>query len=202
MVAGHVVTLSIYLSSELHASLYSLRRQYSDARRRERCPVGIIGGRIIDSACNISQFDSRPTRCCVVALHSLCLTFLEGPMSDQQAIGSNKPLPSLAGAAAASQPVTIWTRIADRFRFGKLLLVGAGLVGVFAVMFIVLGTLEVFKNRNYRAFLPGASVGQSEYPGDSWGTVSEGHFDLSGKGDGTYYGKWVRLYSPCPPPPP
>ncbi|KAL1933159.1 hypothetical protein VTP01DRAFT_8837 [Rhizomucor pusillus] len=116
-------------------------------------------------------------------------------MSDQQAIGSNKPLPSLAGAAAASQPVTIWTRIADRFRFGKLLLVGAGLVGVFAVMFIVLGTLEVFKNRNYRAFLPGASVGQSEYPGDSWGTVSEGHFDLSGKGDGTYYDPGVGLTS-------
>lgn len=107
-------------------------------------------------------------------------------MIEQQTVGSEKALPPLV----AAQPVTIWTRIADRFRFGKLLLVGAGLAGVLVVMFIVLDTLEVFENRNYRALLPGAgSVGQSEYPGDSWGTVSEGHFNLSGKGDGTYYGK-------------
>ncbi|KAI9318059.1 RlpA-like double-psi beta-barrel-protein domain-containing protein-containing protein [Dichotomocladium elegans] len=86
----------------------------------------------------------------------------------------------------AALPVTIWTRIVDRYRFGKLLLVGSGLFGVIAVMLIVLGTLDVFHNHRYRNTL-GVSIGTTKYEGDSWGTVSEDEFNLSGKGDGTYY---------------
>ena len=84
-------------------------------------------------------------------------------------------------------PSTIWTRIAEKYRFGKLLLVGGGLFGIFAVMLIVLGTLDVFRNRSYRSKL-GISVGTSKYEGDSWGTATEDKFDMGGKGDGTYYG--------------
>ena len=86
-------------------------------------------------------------------------------------------------------PSTIWTRIADRYRFGKWLVVGAGLFGIIAVMFIVLGTLDVLRNRTYRSELGLGSVGKTKFDGESWGTASEGHFDMGGKGDGTYYGK-------------
>lgn len=88
-------------------------------------------------------------------------------------------------------PSTIWTRIIDRFRYGKLMLVGSGFVGVLAVMFIVLGSLDVFHNNRYRSALGlGPSSGDhSKFEGDSWGSVSADHFDLHGKGDGTYYGK-------------
>lgn len=88
-------------------------------------------------------------------------------------------------------PSTIWTRIIDRFRYGKLMIVGSGFAGVLAVMFIVLGSLDVFHNNRYRSALGlGPSSGaHSKYEGDSWGSVSADHFDLHGKGDGTYYGK-------------
>ncbi|KAI9493637.1 RlpA-like double-psi beta-barrel-protein domain-containing protein-containing protein [Zychaea mexicana] len=89
-------------------------------------------------------------------------------------------------------PTTIWTRFVDRYRFGKLILVGAGMFGVIAVMLIVLGTLDVLRNRTYRSTL-GISVGGTKYEGDSWGTVSAGHFDMGGKGDGTYYDPGVGI---------
>ncbi|KAI9274735.1 RlpA-like double-psi beta-barrel-protein domain-containing protein-containing protein [Phascolomyces articulosus] len=89
-------------------------------------------------------------------------------------------------------PSTIWTRIADRYRFGKWLIVGAGIFGIIAVMFIVLGTLDVLRNRTYRNEL-GWSVGKTKYEGDSWGTATAGHFDMGGKGDGTYYDPGIGI---------
>ncbi|KAI7860839.1 RlpA-like double-psi beta-barrel-protein domain-containing protein-containing protein [Circinella umbellata] len=101
---------------------------------------------------------------------------------------NEKELPALL-------PSTIWTRIADRYRFGKWLVVGAGLFGIFAVMFIVLGTLDVLRNRKYRSELGLGSVGKTKYDGESWGTAAEGHFDMGGKGDGTYYDPGVGILS-------
>lgn len=86
-------------------------------------------------------------------------------------------------------PNTIWTRFAAKYRFGKALLVTGGMTGVFVIMFIVLGSLNVFTNSTYRGLAGIPSVGSSKYDGDSWGTATEGHFDMGGKGDGTYYGK-------------
>lgn len=86
-------------------------------------------------------------------------------------------------------PNTIWTRFIEKHRFGKEILVGAGMTGVFIIMFIVLGTLGVFKNAEYRGLAGIPSVGTTKYNGDSWGTSTPGHFDMGGKGDGTYYGK-------------
>jgi hypothetical protein len=85
-------------------------------------------------------------------------------------------------------PPTIWTKFNSRFKYGQYILVGAGLLGVFVIMFIVLGTLHVFKNQRYRDELGMTSVGSTKYKGDSWGTATEGHFDMGGTGDGTYYG--------------
>jgi hypothetical protein len=105
---------------------------------------------------------------------------------------------SLAGPPAASttprwlieeQPDTVWTRFIAKYRFGKAILVASGVTGVFVVMFIVLGALGVFKNAEYRGMAGIPSVGSSKYEGDSWGTATEGHFSMGGKGDGTYYGK-------------
>ncbi|KAI9316646.1 hypothetical protein BX666DRAFT_2027478 [Dichotomocladium elegans] len=95
--------------------------------------------------------------------------------------------------AATTGPSTIWTRIAARYRFGKQLLVGAGICGVIAVMFIVIGTLDVFSNQKYQAAIGSVSIGETLYPGNSWGTVSEGFFNLSGEGDGTYYDPGVGV---------
>lgn len=92
-------------------------------------------------------------------------------------------------ALEPAEPSTIWTRFTHRYRFGKLILAGVGLTGVIAVVLLVLGTLDVFHNPRYQSIIGAGSIGQTKYPGDSWGTVSEGHFNLSGKGDGTYYGK-------------
>ncbi|KAI8138615.1 RlpA-like double-psi beta-barrel-protein domain-containing protein-containing protein [Fennellomyces sp. T-0311] len=89
-------------------------------------------------------------------------------------------------------PSTIWTRIVDKYRFGKLMLVGGGLFGIIAVMFIVLGTLDVLRNRTYRSNL-GISVGKSKYEGDSWGTATSDKFDMGGKGDGTYYDPGIGI---------
>ncbi|KAI8978379.1 hypothetical protein BDB01DRAFT_726295 [Pilobolus umbonatus] len=84
-------------------------------------------------------------------------------------------------------PPTIWTKFNARYRFGKWILVGLGLTGIIAVMFITLGVLDIFSNNRYRNQVPLTSIGKTVYDGDSWGTATEGHFDMGGKGDGTYY---------------
>ncbi|ORZ24152.1 RlpA-like double-psi beta-barrel-protein domain-containing protein-containing protein [Absidia repens] len=94
-----------------------------------------------------------------------------------------------------SDPDTIWTRIIARYRFGKGMLVGGGIAGVFVIMFIVLGSLGVFHNAEYRGMAGIVSVGSSKYDGDSWGTATEGHFNMGGKGDGTYYDPGVGITS-------
>ncbi|OBZ88586.1 hypothetical protein A0J61_03365 [Choanephora cucurbitarum] len=88
-------------------------------------------------------------------------------------------------------PPTIWTKFNDRFKFGKYILLGAGIFSIFLIMFIVLGTLGVFKNQRYRNELGISSIGHTKYPGDSWGEWSEG--SKGGKGDGTYYDPGVGL---------
>ncbi|KAF7729463.1 hypothetical protein EC973_004443 [Apophysomyces ossiformis] len=90
-------------------------------------------------------------------------------------------------------PQTIWTRIADKYRHGKLMLIGAGWTGILIVTLVVLGTLGVFRNQVYRDKLGLPSVGKTKYPGESTGTATPGHFDMSGKGDGTYYDPGVGL---------
>ncbi|KAI8073845.1 hypothetical protein BC940DRAFT_289345 [Gongronella butleri] len=98
--------------------------------------------------------------------------------------------PLLSGA-----PSTIWTRFVDKYRFGRAILVAAGLTGVFVIMFIILGSLGVFKNAEYRGLFGLPSVGSSKYEGDSWGTSEPGHFNMGGKGDGTYYDPGVGITS-------
>lgn len=83
-------------------------------------------------------------------------------------------------------PPTIWTKFNAKFRFGKLILLGSGIFGMFVIMFIVIGSLGVFKNTRYRSEA-GISIGTSKYPGTSSGDWAAG--DKSGSGDGTYYGK-------------
>ncbi|KAG0173623.1 hypothetical protein DFQ28_011115 [Apophysomyces sp. BC1034] len=90
-------------------------------------------------------------------------------------------------------PQTIWTRIIEKYRHGKLMLVAAGCAGVMLVMFVVLGTLGVFKNQVYRDKLGLPSIGKTRYEGESSGTATPGHFDMSGKGDGTYYDPGVGI---------
>ncbi|CAO3648562.1 unnamed protein product [Cunninghamella echinulata] len=92
-------------------------------------------------------------------------------------------------------PNTIWTRFIEKYRLGKGILVGSGMAGVFIIMFIVLGALGVFKNAEYRGLAGIPSVGTTKYEGDSWGTAAEGHFDMGGKGDGTYYDPGVGTTS-------
>lgn len=90
-------------------------------------------------------------------------------------------------------PPTVWSKFTDKHRFGKMLLLIAGAFGIFVVMFIVLGTLDVFHNNRYRAEVGVSSIGTTEYEGKSAGSWSDG--DKNGSGDGTYYGKIrFRLY--------
>ncbi|KAI8344388.1 hypothetical protein BC941DRAFT_447357 [Chlamydoabsidia padenii] len=93
------------------------------------------------------------------------------------------------------EPDTIWTRFIVKYRFGKAILVTGGITGVLVIMFIVLGILGVFKNAEYRGMAGIPSVGSSKYDGDSWGTATEGHFAMGGKGDGTYYDPGVGITS-------
>lgn len=88
-------------------------------------------------------------------------------------------------------PPTVWTKFNARFRFGKCILVAAGACGIFIVMFIVIGTLGVFKNTRYRAEA-GISIGTTKYPGNSSGAWANN--DMSGQGDGTYYGKHISSF--------
>lgn len=87
-------------------------------------------------------------------------------------------------------PPTIWAKFNGRFKFGKFILLGAGALGIFTVMLIVLGTLGVFKNKRYRNEV-GISIGKSKYKGDSRGSWANN--DISGEGDGTYYDPGVGL---------
>ncbi|ORY98030.1 RlpA-like double-psi beta-barrel-protein domain-containing protein-containing protein [Syncephalastrum racemosum] len=114
------------------------------------------------------------------------------PAQPYHALEDNKELPNLP-IHETTMPSTIWTRFVDRFRFGKPLLVGAGVAAIVAIMLIVLGTLGIFENRRYRSMLGWTSVGQTKYEGDSWGTATAGQFNLSGKGDGTYYDPGVGV---------
>lgn len=83
-------------------------------------------------------------------------------------------------------PPTIWSRFNAKFRFGKWILVTLGAFGIILVMFIVIGTLGVFKNQRYRNEA-GISIGTTKYNGESSGSWE--NKDMSGQGDGTYYGK-------------
>ena len=85
-------------------------------------------------------------------------------------------------------PPTVWTKFNARFRFGKWILLGLGILGVFLIMFIVIGTLGVFKNQRYRNEA-GISIGKPKYPGNSSGAWATNN--MSGQGDGTYYGEVV-----------
>ncbi|KAI9360507.1 hypothetical protein BD770DRAFT_419048 [Pilaira anomala] len=87
-------------------------------------------------------------------------------------------------------PPTIWTKFNEKFRFGKIILVVAGVIGVFVVMFIVLGVLDVFHNKRYQSET-GISIGKTKFPGDSSGAWETN--DMSGKGDGTYYDPGVGV---------
>ncbi|ORX52465.1 hypothetical protein DM01DRAFT_1336837 [Hesseltinella vesiculosa] len=92
-------------------------------------------------------------------------------------------------------PSTIWTRFVDKYRFGRLILIAGGIAFEFLVMFVVLGSLGVFQNAEYRSLLGMPSVGSSQNPGNSWGTSSPGNFNMGGEGDGTYYDPGVGLTS-------
>lgn len=83
-------------------------------------------------------------------------------------------------------PPTVWTKFNAKHRFGKWILLGCGTFGIFVIMFIVIGSLGVFKNQRYRNEA-GISIGTSKYPGTSSGDWASGN--MSGSGDGTYYGK-------------
>lgn len=85
-------------------------------------------------------------------------------------------------------PPTIWTKFNARYKFGKYILLAAGILSILLIMFIVIGTLGVFKNKRYQNEA-GISIGKSKYEGDSQGSFA--NHDISGKGDGTYYGKYT-----------
>lgn len=83
-------------------------------------------------------------------------------------------------------PPTVWTKFNAKYKFGKLILLVAGIFGIIVVMLIVLGTLDVFHNNRYREEVGVTSVGTTQYEGKSSGSWSDG--TKSGSGDGTYYG--------------
>ncbi|KAI8379645.1 RlpA-like double-psi beta-barrel-protein domain-containing protein-containing protein [Radiomyces spectabilis] len=123
-------------------------------------------------------------------------TFIDASIADMRT--SNPRLSSFLPPAKHDSPLryypppTIWTRFAEQYRYGRWILLGLGMLGVFTVMFIVLGTLGILKNRTYRAKLGFGSVGKTKYEGDSWGSATP-NFDMGGKGDGTYYDPGVGL---------
>ncbi|OAD72253.1 hypothetical protein PHYBLDRAFT_65702 [Phycomyces blakesleeanus NRRL 1555(-)] len=94
-----------------------------------------------------------------------------------------KPTGILAGSYSSLPPATLWTRLSNRYRYGRLGLIISGILGVFVVMFIIIGTLGVFKNELYRTRLGLPSVGKTKYKGSSTGTATEGDFNISGEGD-------------------
>ncbi|KAI9486325.1 MAG: RlpA-like double-psi beta-barrel-protein domain-containing protein-containing protein [Benjaminiella poitrasii] len=88
-------------------------------------------------------------------------------------------------------PPTIWARFNSKYRFGKQILVASGAMAIFVVMFIVLGTLGVFKNKRYRNEIGISSIGKTKYPGHSSGSWESN--TKEGEGDGTYYDPGVGL---------
>ncbi|CEI99522.1 hypothetical protein G6F70_000073 [Rhizopus microsporus] len=93
-------------------------------------------------------------------------------------------------------PPTVWTRFNEKYRFGKLILVAAGCLGIIIVMLSVLGGLGVYKNTRYRNQVGISSIGKTRYKGDSWGTAKPGEFTMGGQGDATYYDPGVG-YTSC-----
>jgi hypothetical protein len=89
-------------------------------------------------------------------------------------------------------PPTIWTKFNARYKLGKYILLAAGMLGILLIMFIVLGTLGVFKNTRYRNEVGVSSIGATKYKGDSRGSWANN--DISGEGDGTYYGRQYEIY--------
>ncbi|ORZ21566.1 RlpA-like double-psi beta-barrel-protein domain-containing protein-containing protein [Absidia repens] len=117
-------------------------------------------------------------------------------MADASVSQRHSSTPSISDHWEKEQvPHTIWTQFIEKYRFGKAILVSGGITGVFVIMFVVLGSLKVFSNSTYRGLAGIPSVGSSKYDGDSWGTATEGHFDMGGKGDGTYYDPGVGITS-------
>lgn len=91
-------------------------------------------------------------------------------------------------------PPTVWTRFNEKYRFGKLILVAAGCLGIIIVMLSVLGGLGVYKNTRYRNQVGISSIGKTRYKGDSWGTAKPGEFTMGGQGDATYYGNFFYIF--------
>lgn len=108
-----------------------------------------------------------------------------GEMQDSQSQVSSK---FTERTPLITPPPTIWTKFNAKFRFGKIILVALGACGIIMVMFIVIATLGVFKNQRYRNEA-GISIGTTKYPGDSSGSWA--NHNMSGQGDGTYYGKKI-----------
>jgi hypothetical protein len=87
-------------------------------------------------------------------------------------------------------PSNIVTRFLNRHKYGLWLLIGAKIIVILAITLGVLGGLGYLTPHvsNSGLAVSGPSVGSTKYPGSSNGTATPGHFDMSGSGDGTYYG--------------
>ncbi|KAI9014495.1 RlpA-like double-psi beta-barrel-protein domain-containing protein-containing protein [Phycomyces nitens] len=121
---------------------------------------------------------------------------LDSNSNRQFITNEKKPYRIIGGSFDSLPPDTLWTRLINKYRYGRLGLIALGIIGVLVVMFIILGTLDVFKNELYRTRLGLPSIGKTKYKGSSSGTATEGDFNISGQGDGTYYDPGVG-YTAC-----
>ncbi|KAI7900992.1 RlpA-like double-psi beta-barrel-protein domain-containing protein-containing protein [Cokeromyces recurvatus] len=88
-------------------------------------------------------------------------------------------------------PPTVWTEFNAKYKYGKQILATIGSLGIFSIMFIVLGVLGVYKNQRYRNEIGISSIGKTRYQGKSSGSWETN--TKMGEGDGTYYDPGVGL---------
>jgi hypothetical protein len=93
-------------------------------------------------------------------------------------------------AHSATIPSTFVTRLLARTKYGLWILIATKILVVLVVTLGVLGGLGYLTPHSSSDLaVSSPSVGATKYPGTSNGTATPGHFDMSGSGDGTYYGK-------------
>jgi hypothetical protein len=119
---------------------------------------------------------------------------LNGNISEDhyEYLASEKELATSANSVGI--PSTFVTRFLARTKYGLWILIATKILVVLTVTLGVLGGLGYLSPHFGSDLAVSApSVGATKYPGTSNGTATPGHFDMSGSGDGTYYGI-VKLF--------
>ena len=102
-------------------------------------------------------------------------------------LASEKELATSASSVGIAS--TFVTRFLARTKYGLWILIATKILVLLTVTLGVLGGLGYLSPHFGSDLAVSApSVGATRYPGTSNGTATPGHFDMSGSGDGTYYG--------------